>query len=104
MDAIGLISICISAIVMVVSVLTFNAAVKERHTKSAAVSAEIASSLKFLQDLVEELDKKIDRLQEQYHDNDKRIEALETKVETRLTGIDARIKRVEGRIDRLEAK
>lgn len=81
----------ISLIGMIVAVMTFNSAVKERHSKSAAETAQLKITVENLAYLVQELKGDIERIERGFHTDDKRI----TKLETRVENYEARIEVLE---------
>ena len=85
---------------LIVSVLVFNASVKERHSKSAAEQAEIAVKL---ETFTKTLDEVKDTIEEIRNDRVKDHAEL-TKLESRFTGLEGRVKRVETDLRELRCK
>lgn len=89
---ISIIMALIALVGMMVSILTFNSAVKERHARSATDSAQIKAELKTLSAQVKELRDEVKKANEGYHRNSERITTLETRmdaVESRMEGLEA---------------
>lgn len=97
MDNIGVISLIISSIMMGISILTFSNAVKERHTKSATESAELAIKLDNVIKDVADMREELNLADSGYHKNDKRITNLETRcdnLERRMGTLEKEVRNV----------
>lgn len=91
---------CVPLITLMVAVITFTNASKERHSKSAAEQAEIGIKLDENGKTLANMQERLDTLLEGYHENHSSIMQLETRV----TGIEGRVKKVERDISTLEDK
>lgn len=96
----SIVSYVISAVMLIVSILTFVNASRERHEKSAAEQAQIAVKLESLETTLTDVKATVDELRDGYHENHVAIE----KLETRVTGIEGRIKKAETKLGELESK
>ncbi len=76
---------------LTISVVTFSNAAKERTAKTAMEAAEVKAELHTLSEQVEELKEMNSEVSKGYHNNDKRIEV----VETRLHALEKRVLRLE---------
>lgn len=95
---ISIVSYIISAVMLIVSILTFVNASRERHEKSAAEQAQIIVKLESLETTLTDVKETVDELRGGLHDNRVDIE----KLETRVTGAEGRIKKVETKISEIE--
>lgn len=80
---------------LVISIFTFNNAVKERHAKTASEAAEIKAELKTLSGQIENLKALQDKSDDGLHSNDKRITILDQKVrslEKRMENIEKEVR------------
>lgn len=91
---------CVPLITLIVAIITFTNASKERHSKSSAEQAEIGLKLDDNGKRLADLQGRLDSLLEGYHENHGSIMQLETRV----TGIEGRVKKVERDINYLENK
>lgn len=87
-------------IALVISIVTFTNAVKERHGKSAAEQAGISIKLDTLSKTIDDIKKSIDDLRSGQHKHESAI----TKLETKVTGLEGRVKRVETNLKDLEQR
>lgn len=85
---------------LIISVLTFYFAVKERHTKSAAEQAGIGIKLDALTKTIDEIKMTVEELRKGHIDHQASI----TKLETKVTGLEGRVKRVESNLKELEQR
>lgn len=79
-------------IALVISVLTFTNAVKERHGRTAAEAVSLKKDIELLTEKVSDLERQLYEAIGGYHKNDKRITTLETK----MTSIEKRVSVLEG--------
>lgn len=91
---------CVPLITLIVAVITFTNASKERHSKSAAEQAEIGIKLDENGKTLANMQGRLDTLLEGYHENHSSIMQLETRV----TGIEGRVDKVENDLSALENK
>lgn len=85
-------------IALIVSILTFVNASKERHAKSAAESAKLGLKMDNNAETLGEIKVTVDDLRDGYHENHEAIERVETKIE----GLEGRVDKVEQEIKDLE--
>lgn len=96
----SIVSYVISAVMLIVSILTFVNASRERHEKSAAEQAQIAVKLESLETTLTDVKATVDELRGGHHENRVDIE----KLDTRMTGLEGRIKKAEVKIVEIEGK
>lgn len=89
---IGTLIYIIPLITLVIAVLTFTNAVKERHGKTAAEAVEIKKDIEILTEKVSSLEEKLEDSQSGFHENKERISNLETRMES----VEKRVKTLEG--------
>lgn len=91
---------CVPLVALIVSVLTFVNASKERHAKSAAEQAKIGIKLDNNAKTLNEIKGTVDDLRDGYHKNHEAIVELDTKIGI----LEDRVRKVEGEIRDLEGK
>lgn len=94
----SIVSIVISAIMLIVSVLTFTNASKQRHEKSAAEQAQISIKLDSTLERLVKIENTLEEMRDGLHENEVAIE----KLETRVTGLEGRVKKIETNLKTLE--
>lgn len=87
-------------VALIVSILTFVNASKERHAKSAAESAKLGMKMDNNAETLGEIKETVDDLRDGYHENHEAIKELDTKID----GLEKRVDTVEGEIKRLESR
>lgn len=85
---------------LIVSILVFNASVKERHSKSAAEQAEIAIKLETFTKTLDEIKDTVEDLRTDRAEDHAAIATLETK----YTGLEGRVDSVETDLKELRRK
>lgn len=83
---------------LMLSIMTFTNASKERHAKTASEAAELKAELHLLTVQVEELKKEYDEADSGFHSNATRIVKLEEQVKTLWNKMEV----IEGKINRME--
>lgn len=96
----SIVSYVISAVMLIVSILTFVNASRERHEKSAAEQAQIAVKLESLETTLTDVKATVDELRGGHHEN--RVDI--GKLDTRVTGLEGRIKKAENNLKDLEQR
>lgn len=91
---------CVPLITLIVAIITFTNASKERHSKSAAEQAEIGLKLDENGKTLANVQGRLDTLLDGYYENHSSIMQLETRV----TGIEGRVEKVERDLSTLEGK
>lgn len=92
-EIISLIIYIVPLLSLVVSVLTFSNAVKERNSKSAAEAVSLKKDIELLSEKVSSLEHQFTKVNNGYYSNDKRITTLEHDVRS----LDHRVKYLEER-------
>lgn len=77
---------------LMVSIRTFTAASKERHSKTAADAAELKADIKHLSSQVYEMKERYEKAADGYHKVDGRLVALETQAKV----LTERMEKLEG--------
>lgn len=90
-NIIAVISLSVTVVGMIISILTFNHAVKERHGKTAAETAGIGLKVDALQKSLDKFEKKIDKIEEGFQATKTDI----AKLETRIDGLEKRVTHLE---------
>lgn len=83
---------------LMLSIMTFTNASKERHAKTASEAAELKAELHLLTVQVEELKREYDEADNGFHSNATRITKLEEQVKTlwnRMADIEVKVNRTE---------
>ncbi len=88
----------IPAIMMIVSVMTFYSASKQRHEKSAAEQAQISAKLDSNSQHLADIQVQLQKLVTGFEENKASISALESHI----LGLEKRFDNVEGRVTQLE--
>lgn len=90
----------VPVIALIISVMTFSNASKERHGKSAAEQAGISAKLDGNSSKIDEIKTDLGRLMQGYEDNREHIARLDGRIE----GIESRVSSVEGRIEQINVE
>lgn len=88
-------------IALIVSIMTFVNASKERHAKSAVESAKLGIKLDNNTKTLGDIKVTVDDLSDGYHENHEAIKELDTKIgnlETRVDTVEEDIKRLEDKV------
>lgn len=83
---------------LMLSIMTFTNASKERHAKTASEAAELKAELHLLTVQVEELKREYDEADNGFHSNATRITKLEEQVKTlwnKMSAIEVKVNRTE---------
>lgn len=94
----------VPVVALIVSIITFLCANRERHEKSAAEQAGIKANLDSIAKHVEDIDSRTETLVNGQAVTNQNVAALDTRVgalETRVDGLETRIMHTEDRINNL---
>lgn len=92
---------CVPLVALIVSILTFINASRERHAKSAAESARLGIKLDNNSETLGEIKTTVDDLRDGYHENHEAIVELDTKIgnlEKRVDAVEKDLKDIEDKV------
>lgn len=94
-DTLAIVSMLISLAGLIVAIIVYYAAVKERHAKSAAEATGLKMEVISLKEDVDELKNEWREAQEGYHSNAKKIARIEEQLKTLFTRVETLERKVE---------